>query len=45
MIDLEFDSASEAESVHAALRNLWGRVGVMHGPQAWIAEAVESKEY
>lgn len=45
MIDLEFDSAGEAEAVHAALRELWGRVEVMHSPQARIAEAVESKEY
>lgn len=45
MIDLEFDSASEAESVHAALRELWSSVDVMHSPQARIAEAVESKEY
>jgi hypothetical protein len=46
MIDLvEFDSASEAEDVHAALRNLWGRVDVMRDPQARIVEAVEIKEY
>jgi hypothetical protein len=45
MIDLEFDSASEAEAVHAALRELWGRVDVMHSPQAQIVEAVEIKEY
>lgn len=34
MIDLEFDSASEAEAAHAALRGLWERVNVMHNPQA-----------
>jgi hypothetical protein len=45
MIDLEFDSASEAEAVHAALRELWGRVDVMRSPQARIVEAVEIKEY
>ena len=45
MIDLEFDSAREAEAVHAALRELWGRVDVVHSPQARIAEAVEVKEY
>ena len=45
MIDLEFDSASEAEAVEAALRELWGRVDVMHSPQARIVEAVEIKEY
>ena len=45
MIDLEFDSASKAEAAHAALRDLWGRVDVVHSPQARIAEAVESEEY
>jgi hypothetical protein len=45
MIDLEFDSASEAETVHAALRELWGRVDVVRSPQARILEALESKEY
>jgi hypothetical protein len=45
MVDLEFDSASEAESGHATLRDLWGRVEVMHSPQARIVEVVESKEY
>jgi hypothetical protein len=44
-IDLEFDSASEAEAVHTALRELWRRVEVMHSPQARIVEIVESKEY
>ena len=45
MIDLEFDSASEAEAAHAALRELWGRVDVVRSPQARIVEALESKEY
>jgi hypothetical protein len=45
MIDLEFDAASEAEAVQAALRELWGRVDVMHSPQAQIVEVVEIKEY
>jgi hypothetical protein len=45
MVDLEFDSASEAEAVHAALRELWGRVDVMYSPQAQIVEAVEIKQY
>lgn len=45
MIDLEFDSASEAEAMHAALRELWSRVDMMHSPQARIVEVVESKEY
>ncbi len=45
MIDLEFESASEAEAAHAALRGLWDRVEVMHSPQARIVEVVESKDY
>jgi hypothetical protein len=45
MIDLEFDSASEAEAVHSALGEVWNRVEVMHSPQARIVEVVESKEY
>jgi hypothetical protein len=47
MIDLEFDSAGEAEAMLAALRNKWRRVEgtIMMNPQAQIVEAVESKEY
>jgi hypothetical protein len=45
MIDLEFDSAREAEAAEAELRELWGRVEVMHSPQARIVEEVEIKEY
>ncbi len=45
MIDLEFDSASEAEAVHSALRDLWSRVDVMQDPRARTVEVVESKEY
>jgi hypothetical protein len=45
MIDLEFDSASEAAAMETSLRELWSRVDVMHSPQARIVEVVESKEY
>jgi len=47
MIDLEFDSVSEAESVRAALQGLWRRVQgqVMQDPRVRIVEVVESKEY
>ena len=48
MVDLEFDSSSEAEAFGAALRGLWRRVeaeGLIGGPRARIIEAVESKEY
>lgn len=44
MVDLEFDTASEAEALLAALRTLWQRVEgtVMFNPQARIVEAVET---
>ena len=47
MIDLEFDTKSEAEALLAALRVVWSRVEgtVMSNPQARIVETVESKEY
>ena len=47
MIDLEFDTAGEAESMLAALRVLWGRVEgtVMTNPKTRIIEAVETREY
>ena len=47
MIDLEFDTASQAESLLAAMRAVWGRVEgkIIVSPQARIVEAVETKEY
>jgi hypothetical protein len=45
MIDLEFDSASEAEPFLEKLHDLWSRVDVMGDPKARIAEVVESTEY
>ena len=44
MVDLEFDTAGEAEALLAALRTLWRRVEgtVMSSPQARIVEAVET---
>lgn len=47
MIDLEFDSAGEAEALLAAMRVVWGRVEgkVMTNPEARIVEEVETKEY
>jgi hypothetical protein len=45
MIDLEFDSAGEAERMHASLKELWGRVDVMRDPHARAAEVVESDKY
>ncbi len=47
MVDLEFETAIQAEALLSALRALWQRVGgtVMSRPQARILEAVERKEY
>jgi hypothetical protein len=48
VVDLEFDSAGEAEAFRAALRELWTRVGGdlgLRDPRARIVEPVESKEY
>jgi len=47
MIDLEFDTASQAEALLAAMRVVWGHVEgkIMMHPQARIVEAVETKEY
>lgn len=46
MIDLEFDTKSEAEALLTAMRGVWKQVGgsVMWNPQAWIIEVVESHE-
>lgn len=47
MIDLEFDSKAEADSLLAAMREVWRRVQgqIMRDPHARIVEVVESKEY
>ncbi len=48
MVDLEFDTASEAETFRTALRELWDRVGSDLGlerPLARIVEAMEEKGY
>ena len=47
MIDLEFDSASQAEALLAAMRVVWGRVEgtIMTSPKARIVKTVESKTY
>jgi hypothetical protein len=46
MIDLEFDDSGTAESFLRKLNALWDGParGVMHDPQAWIMESVETKE-
>jgi hypothetical protein len=46
MIDLEFDSADQAEALLTALRDVWARVEgtVVTSPRSRIVEAVESSE-
>lgn len=47
MIDLEFETVSQAEALLAAMRVIWGQVEgtIMMSPQARIVETVESKVY
>jgi hypothetical protein len=47
MIDLEFDTASQAEALLAAMRVVWGRVEgtLVVNPQSRIVEAAETKVY
>ena len=47
IVELEFDSADQAEAMLVTLRELWGRVEgrIMTDPQARIVETVESREY
>jgi hypothetical protein len=49
MIDLDFDSASQAETFLAAMREVWRSTAaapaLAGSPQARIVEVVESKEY
>ncbi len=45
MIDLEFDSLTEAETMLNKLRHLWAGSGgaVTRNPEAWIVETLESR--
>jgi hypothetical protein len=47
MIDLEFDTISQAEALLAAMRVVWSRVQgtIMTNPQTRIVEVVEAKQY
>jgi len=45
MIDLEFDSPSEAEAARAALEDPTTPLEVTHGLRVRINEVVETKEY
>ena len=46
MIDLQFDTAQQAEALLAAMRNVWKQVDgkIIMNPQARIAEFLESVE-
>ncbi|MBB1260951.1 hypothetical protein [Streptomyces alkaliterrae] len=45
MIDLEFDTAAEAEALEVALRDLLTRVTVAVDPQTRVVEVVEAERY
>ncbi|KXK15495.1 MAG: hypothetical protein UZ14_CFX002000516 [Chloroflexi bacterium OLB14] len=47
MIDLEFNTAQEAEALLNAMREVWKRVQgtIMTNPQATIVETMETKTY
>jgi hypothetical protein len=47
IIDLEFDSIHEAESLLAAMQQIWRRVGgtLIHDPQWRISEVIETQDY
>lgn len=49
MVDLEFDSPSEAEAFRSALQDLWSSAqaapALAGRPQARIVEEVQSDEY
>ena len=47
LIDLEFDTAGDAEAMLGSLRDIWGRVQgtLIFEPTARIAEMVETVDY
>jgi hypothetical protein len=47
VIELEFDSVSDAEALLAAMQAVWGRVqgSLIDSPRTRIAELVETLEY
>jgi hypothetical protein len=47
VIDLEFDSVSQAEALLAAVQGVWQRVAgtLIHSPQWRISEVVEEREF
>jgi hypothetical protein len=47
IIELEFNSLSEAEAFLAAMRKVWGRVEgtIIESPRVRIVEVIESKQF
>ena len=47
MVDLEFDTESEAEAMPASLRAVWDRAQgtLILDPRAQVMEVVETQEY
>jgi hypothetical protein len=47
VIELEFDTVSEAEALRAAMQTVWGRVqgSLIDSPHTRIGELVETKVY
>ena len=45
LIELEFDTADEAEALHERLKELWSGVDVMRNPNARVFEAAGGGEY
>jgi hypothetical protein len=47
MIDLEFDSVSDAKGLLETMKGIWAGPGkaIMQNPRARIAETVETREY
>ena len=47
MVDLEFDTLSQAEALHASMRIVWGRVEgkIITSPLSRIVEVLETREY
>jgi hypothetical protein len=47
MIDLEFDTAAQAEALLAAMREVWGRIEgtIMTNPKSRIVEVADTRKY
>ena len=43
-IDLEFDTAGEAEAMHGRLKELWSRIDVVRNPSARVVEVAEGAD-